>query len=53
MIFNAGSKYPTTGGTYGTITLSGNGRQLEPGDHRDLRRHRDLPDRATIPRHLP
>jgi len=24
-IFNAGSKYPTTGGTYGTITLSGNG----------------------------
>ncbi len=25
MIFNAGSKYPTTGGTYGGITLSGNG----------------------------
>ena len=25
MIFNAGSKYPTTGGTYGSITLSGNG----------------------------
>jgi Bacterial Ig-like domain (group 3)/Right handed beta helix region len=24
-IFNAGSKYPTTGGTYGSITLSGNG----------------------------
>ena len=25
MIVNAGSKYPTTGGTYGSITLSGNG----------------------------
>ena len=25
MIFNAGSKYPSTGGTYGSITLSGNG----------------------------
>ncbi len=25
MIFSAGSKYPTTGGTYGGITLSGNG----------------------------
>ncbi|MGO9917427.1 MAG: Ig-like domain repeat protein, partial [Isosphaeraceae bacterium] len=25
MIFNAGTKYPTTGGTYGSITLSGNG----------------------------
>jgi hypothetical protein len=25
MIFNAGSRYPTTGGTYGSITLSGNG----------------------------
>jgi hypothetical protein len=25
MIFNAGSKYPTTGGSYGGITLSGNG----------------------------
>jgi hypothetical protein len=24
-IFNAGSKYPTTGGTYGSISLSGNG----------------------------
>ncbi|HEV3311885.1 MAG TPA: S53 family peptidase, partial [Chloroflexota bacterium] len=24
-IFNAGSKYPTTGGTYGSITFSGNG----------------------------
>ncbi len=24
-IFNAGSKYPSTGGTYGSITLSGNG----------------------------
>ena len=24
-IVNAGSKYPTTGGTYGSITLSGNG----------------------------
>jgi PKD domain len=24
-IFNAGSRYPTTGGTYGSITLSGNG----------------------------
>ncbi|MGO9469265.1 MAG: beta strand repeat-containing protein, partial [Isosphaeraceae bacterium] len=24
-IFNAGSKYPTTGGTYGSIALSGNG----------------------------
>ena len=24
-IFNAGSKYPTTGGTYGAISLSGNG----------------------------
>ncbi len=24
-IFNAGSNYPTTGGTYGSITLSGNG----------------------------
>ena len=24
-IFNAGSKYPTTGGTYGSITLTGNG----------------------------
>ena len=24
-IVNAGSKYPTTGGTYGNITLSGNG----------------------------
>ena len=25
MIVNAGSKYPTTGGTYGSITLGGNG----------------------------
>lgn len=25
MIFNAGSKYPSSGGTYGSITLSGNG----------------------------
>ena len=25
MIVNAGSKYPTTGGTYGSISLSGNG----------------------------
>ena len=25
MIFNAGSKYPSTGGTYGSITLSGTG----------------------------
>jgi len=25
LIFNAGSKYPTTGGTYGSIALSGNG----------------------------
>jgi MBG domain (YGX type) len=25
MIFNAGSKYPSTGGTYGSISLSGNG----------------------------
>ena len=25
MIVNAGSKYPTSGGTYGSITLSGNG----------------------------
>jgi len=25
MIFNAGSKYPSTGGAYGSITLSGNG----------------------------
>ena len=25
MIFNAGSKYPSTGGTYGSITLGGNG----------------------------
>jgi Bacterial Ig-like domain (group 3)/Right handed beta helix region len=24
-VFNAGSKYPTTGGTYGSISLSGNG----------------------------
>ena len=25
MIFNAGSNYPSTGGTFGSITLSGNG----------------------------
>ena len=44
MIFNAGSKYPSTGGTYGSITLERQRLvQPEPADHRDLRRDRDLP----------
>ena len=44
MIFNAGSNYPSTGGTYGSISLSGNGNlQPEPTHQRDLRRNRDLP----------
>ena len=45
MIVNAGSKYPTTGGTYGSITLERQRLvQPDPADHRDLRRDRDLPD---------
>ena len=53
MILNAGSTYPTTGGTYGSITLSGNGSyNLSPRDQRDLRGNRDLPSRATIPKSL-
>ncbi len=44
MIFNAGSKYPSTGGTYGGITLERQRLvQPEPADDRDLRRDRDLP----------
>ena len=52
MIYNAGSKLPQhRGGTYGAITLSGNGTyQPDPAHHRDLCRHPDLPVRATTPR---
>ena len=44
MIYNAGSNYPSSGGNFGGITLSGNGTfNLTRPDHRDLRRHPDLP----------
>ena len=44
IIYNAGSNYPSSGGNFGGITLSGNGTfNLQRADHRDLRRHPDLP----------
>ena len=45
MIVNAGSDYPSTGGTYGSITPERQRHvQADPAHHRDLCRDRDLPD---------
>ena len=44
-IVNAGSDYPSAGGTYGSISLSGSGTyKSDPAHHRYLCRNRHLPD---------
>ena len=51
MIVNAGSNYPGTGGTYGSITLGGNGTfNLSPTDERALCGDRVLPAAAITRR---
>ena len=45
MIVNAGSDYPNTGGTYGSISLSGSGSyKLTPPTSGTYAGDRDLPD---------
>ena len=54
MIVNAGSNYPGTGGTYGSIAQSGNSTiNLSPTDERALCGDRVLPAAATTRRPSP